>query len=146
MNTSMKVEEVLESALYVEDLTAAEEFYTSVLGLTLHSKLEGRHVFLHCGQRMVLLFDAEATSVSAGGVNDAPVHGAAGAGHLAFSVQEKKIDRWKEHLTKHGVEIEKEIRWENSRSIYFRDPSQNSLEIASPKLWGISEETILSGT
>ena len=69
MNQSMRVAEVLESALYVEDLTAAEQFYTKVLGLTFYSKLEGRHVFLRCGQRMVLLFNAEATAVSAGGAN-----------------------------------------------------------------------------
>ena len=80
----------------------------------------------------------------AGGANDAPVHGAKGAGHLAFAAREDEIDRWKDHLAKHGVEIEREIHWERSRSIYFRDPSQNSLEIASPLLWGIPEETISS--
>jgi len=48
----------------------------------------------------------------------------------------------KEHLAAHGVEIEKEIDWGNSRTIYFRDPSHNSVEIASPMLWGISEETL----
>ena len=144
MNQSMRVAEVLEAALYVVDLTAAEQFYTKVLGLTFYSKLEGRHVFLRCGECMVLLFNAEATAVSAGGANDAPVHGAKGAGHLAFAAREDEIDRWKDHLAKHGVEIEREIHWERSRAIYFRDPSQNSLEIASPLLWGIPEETISS--
>ena len=144
MNQSMRVEEVLEAALYVTDLTAAEQFYTKVLGLTLYSKLEGRHVFFRCGQRMVLLFNAEATSVSAGGSSEIPVHGAKGAGHLAFAARDDEIDRWKDHLAKHGVRIEKEVNWGNSRSIYFRDPSYNSLEIASPLLWGIPEETISS--
>lgn len=76
MTPSMKVSELLESALYVTDLSAAERFYTEVLGLSLYSKLEGRHVFLQCGQRMVLLFNAEATAISAGGANEAPAHGA----------------------------------------------------------------------
>ena len=67
MNGRMSVSEVLESALYVSDLPAAEKFYTEILGLTFFSKLEGRHVFLRCGDRMVLLFDAEVTAVSAGG-------------------------------------------------------------------------------
>ena len=49
-------------------------------------KVEGRHLFLRCGHRMVLLFNAEATAVSAGGPKDSPVHGAHGAGHLAFAV------------------------------------------------------------
>ena len=142
MNASMRVAEVLESALYVLDLSAAERFYTEVLGLTLHSKLEGRHVFLRCGQRMVLLFNAEATAVTAGGEKDAPVHGAKGGGHMAFAVWDHEIDRWKEHLDKHGVEIEKEIPLGKGRAVYFRDPSQNSLEIASPQIWGIPEETL----
>ena len=142
MNASMRVAEVLESALYVLDLAAAERFYTKVLGLTLHSKLEGRHVFLRCGQRMVLLFNAEATAVTAGGEKDAPVHGAKGEGHMAFAVLDLEIDRWKEHLAKHGVEIEKEIPLGKGRAVYFRDPSQNSLEIASPQIWGIPEETL----
>ena len=111
MNASMRVAEVLESALYVLDLSAAERFYTEVLGLTLHSKMEGRHVFLRCGQQMVLLFNAEATAVTAGGEKDAPVHGAKGEGHMAFAVLDHEIERWKEHLAKHGVEIEKEIAW-----------------------------------
>lgn len=145
MKPSMRVSDVLESALYVDDLEASQRFYTELLGLPLYSKMEGRHVFLRCGNRMVLLFNAEATSVSAGGPADAPVHGARGAGHLAFAVPEHEIDRWKEHLSKHGVEIEKETHFGLSRSIYFRDPSGNSLEITSPLLWEIPEDTLLSG-
>ncbi len=135
----MSVSEVLESALYVLDLQAAEKFYSEVLGLTFYSKMEGRHVFFRCGNRMVLLFNAEATAVSAGGPKDAPTHGAKGEGHLAFAAKDSEIDQWKRHLARNGVEIEKEIRSRNGRAIYFRDPSQNSLEIASPRIWGIPE-------
>ena len=146
MSGQMSVSEVLESALYVLDLQAAEEFYTDVLGLTFYSKLEGRHVFLSCGNRMVLLFNAEATAVTAGGPKDAPTHGAKGEGHLAFAAMDRDIDLWKQHLVENGVEIEKEIQLRGGRSIYFRDPSQNCLEIASPRIWGIPEETLSSRT
>lgn len=139
MTGRMSVSEVLESVLYVLDLPAAEEFYTEILGLTLFSKQDGRHVFLRCGDRMVLLFNAEATVVSAHGPKDAPTHGAKGEGHLAFAVRDREIDRWKQHLVQKGVEIEKEIHSNRGRSIYFRDPSQNSLEIASPRIWGLPE-------
>jgi len=145
MRPSMRVSEVLESALYVDDLEASQRFYTELLGLFFFSKVEGRHIFLRCGNRMVLLFKAKATEVSAGGSMDAPVHGAHGAGHLAFAVRAKEIDLWKSYLTENGVEIEREIQFGKSRSIYFRDPSGNSLEIASPLLWGIPEDTLPSG-
>ena len=145
MKPSMRVSEVLESVLYVDDLEASQSFYTELLGLIFFSKVEGRHVFLRCGNRMVLLFNAKATAVSAGGAMDAPVHGAHGAGHLAFAVRANEIDLWKSYLTENGVEIEREIQFGSSRSIYFRDPSGNSLEITSPLLWGIPEDTLLSG-
>ena len=137
---TLKVTEILEVALYVTDLAAAEHFYTTVLGLSLYSKFEDRHVFLRCGHRMVLLFNAEVTINSGDGPLDAPEHGMKGAGHIAFAVQDREVDQWKEHLTAHGVSIEKEICWENGKSIYFRDPSGNSVEITSPAIWGIKEE------
>ncbi|MCY4118344.1 MAG: VOC family protein [Caldilineaceae bacterium] len=146
MNPSMRVADVLEFALYVDDLEASQSFYTELLGLPFYSKAEGRHVFLRCGNRMILLFNAEATAVSTGGSTDAPVHGAHGAGHLAFAVRENEIDLWKDHLAENGVEIEREIQFGKSRSIYFRDPSGNSLEIASPRLWGIAEDTLLQSS
>ena len=136
----MKVPEVLESALYVSDLCAAESFYTKALGLTLYAKAEGRHVFLRCGDRMVLLFNAAETSHAGSGPTDAPGHGAQGAGHIAFAAKERDLNDWVKHLEDCGVPIEKEISWKGSRSIYFRDPSGNSVEITSPQTWGMAEE------
>ena len=54
---------ILESALYVDDLEAAEEFYGGVLGLELITRAEGRHVFFRCGAGVLLLFNADATEV-----------------------------------------------------------------------------------
>ena len=140
MTSTLKVSEVLEIALYVTDLTAAEYFYTKILGLSLYSKVVGRHVFLRCGARMVLLFNAKTTIDSESGPLGVPKHGMRGEGHIAFAVRDHEIDQWKEHLTAHGINIEKEICWENGRSIYFRDPSGNSIEITSPAIWGIEED------
>ena len=144
MTPNLKVSEILEAALYVADLAAAEHFYTKVLGLFLDSKMAERHVFLRCGDRMVLLFNAEATVDSGDGPLDAPAHGMKGEGHIAFAAQDHEIDQWKEYLTAQGVNIEKEIHWEQGRSIYFRDPSGNSVEITSPAIWGIKEDMFFS--
>ena len=144
MTPTLKVSEILEVALYVTDLAAAEEFYTKILGLSLYSRFADRHVFLRCGDRMVLLFNAEETAHSGDGPLDAPEHGMKGAGHIAFAVRDCEIDQWKEHLTTQGVSIEKEICWEKGRSLYFRDPSGNSVEITSPVIWGIKENMFFS--
>lgn len=139
-----KIRHVLESCLCVTDLQASEAFYTHVLGLSLHARQEGRHVFLRCGQRMVLLFDAEASSQTGthGGL-DVPPHGTTGAGHLCFAMREDDLPAWKEHLERHGVAIEKDLAWPGGgRSLYFRDPSGNSLELATPRIWDIEERTL----
>lgn len=140
MNPTLKVSEILEVALYVTDLAAAENFYTRVLGLSLYAKVKERHVFLRCGTRMVLLFNAKTTIESESGPLGVPQHGMTGEGHIAFAARDCEIDQWKEHLTAQGINIEKEICWEKGRSIYFRDPSENSIEITSPAIWGTEED------
>ena len=131
---------ILESALYVVDLAAAESFYADVLGLTKIAKVEGRHVFFSCGSGVLLLFDASATRQKPplGSRLPVPPHGAAGEGHLCFSASADEISRWKSHLVEKGVTVEADFEWPaGGRSIYFRDPSGNSLEFAEPRIWGL---------
>ncbi len=129
----MQVERVLETCLYVNDLSAAEDFYGRVLGLEIRSRVAARHVFFRCGEGMLLLFNPEATARPSGEV---PVHGARGPGHVAFAMAEADVAAWREHLAQQGVAIEAEIAWPGGgRSIYFRDPSGNSLELATPQTW-----------
>lgn len=136
----MKVEDVLETCLYVDDLARAEQFYREVLGLEVESREEGRHVFFHCGNRMLLLFNPLASRESA---DHFPPHGAFGPGHVAFGVHEADLGGYAELLQQRGVTIEKTIDWPGGgRSIYFRDPAGNSLELATPRIWGIDERTL----
>ncbi len=136
----MKAQHILETSLYVDDLDRAERFYLEVLGLTLVSKQEGRHVFFRCSQRMLLLFNPLGSRESS---DQFPPHGAFGPGHLAFGVSEQSLDRWSAWLAECGVAIERVIDWpQGGRSLYFRDPAGNSLELATPRIWGIGEETL----
>ena len=128
---------VVESCLYVNDLTQAEQFYGEVLGLQVVTRLEGRHLFLRCGGQMVLLFIAAKSKLPG---DDLPPHGAQGAGHLAFSVRLNELDSWKSRLTQSGVPIELDYQWpQGGRSLYFRDPAGNSLELTTPAIWGLPE-------
>jgi catechol 2,3-dioxygenase-like lactoylglutathione lyase family enzyme len=126
---------VLETALYAEDLREAEVFYSTILELELDSKAEGRHVFFKCGQAMLLVFNPAATAVEGGFV---PPHGAIGPGHVAFSVRADDLERWIAQLEERGVAIEAQVSWPGGgRSIYFRDPAGNSLELTTPQIWGL---------
>ncbi|MBC8350762.1 MAG: VOC family protein [Planctomycetes bacterium] len=125
--------EVLETCLYVDDLLAAERFYTDVLGLELVSRQAGRHAFFCCGSTMVLLFAPAASSEAS---SEVPTHGARGPGHVAFSISHDAIDEWIHRLDQHGIAIEQRVNWpKRGRSIYFRDPAGNSLELATRDIW-----------
>lgn len=126
---------ILETAIYVTDLIKAEKFYTEVLGLKVNSKKEGRHIFFNCGRGMLLVFNPEETIKSSGKV---PAHGSKGQGHVAFAIDSTDFDKWKSHLKEHNVEMESEVDWDQGGpSIYFRDPSGNSIELTTPSIWGI---------
>ena len=140
----MTIKGVLETSLYVNDLEAAEAFYREVLGLEAFAKVPGRHVFFRCGPAVLLVFNPGSTANEVTTVGDVsiPLHGALGPGHVAFSVSEADLAGWIDRLTRHGVEVEAEVTWPSGgRSVYFRDPTGNSLELASPKIWGMEETT-----
>jgi len=130
---SVQIKAVVETAIYVDDLDAAEDFYHRILGLRLIGKEPGRHVFFQAGESGVLLaFVAEATLKG----DMLPSHGARGAGHFALGVEAAALDAWRRHLRGHGVLIEKEVEWpKGGKSIYFRDPAGNLVELVTPGIW-----------
>jgi len=128
----MKVGNILETALYAVDLEAAETFYTRVLGLEVYSRLAGRHVFFRSGMGMFLVFNPNQTE------KEADPHGCRGQGHVAWAISQQKLDPWKQWLEGHGVAVN-DFHWpKGGRSLYFRDPAGNSLELTTPSLWNIS--------
>ncbi|MBI5914143.1 MAG: VOC family protein [Bacteroidetes bacterium] len=139
----MKISAILETILYAEDLDAAERFYSGILGLDVYARQPGRHVFFRCGQSMFLVFNPAVTSVQQLQVNGSPVppHGARGNGHVAFRMDDNYLPSWRERLESNGVEIESVVDWPGGgKSLYFRDPAGNSVELASPKLWGLAND------
>ena len=131
----MKIKAVVETAIYVDDLQVTEAFYQDVLGLSVVGKEPGRHVFFQVGEGSVLLaFRAETTLKG----EQLPAHGATGPGHCALGIEAEFFDAWRQLLQSHGVAVEKEVAWPTGgKSIYFRDPAGNSLELVSPGVWGL---------
>lgn len=126
----------LESALYAEDLAAAEAFYGDLLGLPVIARKPGRHVFFAVGASVLLVFDPRATALPSGGGPPVPAHGATGPGHYCFAVAGDALDAVRALLEQARLAIEADFIWPNgARSIYVRDPAGNSIEFADPALW-----------
>ena len=130
---------VLESALYADDLTAATRFWQDVMGLTPFASAPDRHVFFRVADgpvpQILLIFRAEAT-ILPGPKSQIPPHGTTGPGHFCLAVAKEALDTWVTHLLAKGVAIEADLTWPSgARSVYFRDPAGNSIELANPAIW-----------
>lgn len=128
---------VLETSLYVKDPASVCRFYEDVLGLEPMMQDERLTAFAVGPGSVLLLFRQGTTSQPAptpGGV--IPAHDGSGWLHFAFAVAAEAFDAWRGHLQRHDVAIESEVSWpRGGRSIYFRDPEQNLVELATPGLW-----------
>ena len=87
-----------------------------------------------CGGGVLLIFDPRKSGVAA---REVPSHGSSGVGHIAFAAKPEELNTLRKQLREAGIPIELEMDWEEGgRSIYFRDPAGNVVELAPPTLWG----------
>lgn len=131
-----KLDHVLETALYFDDLDAAHRFYEQVLELKPIFN-DARLNAYAIGNTVLLLFrrGASLQPVELPGGVIAP-HDGAGPVHIAFAVAKDELAPWERRLAEHGIAIESRMRWpKGSISIYFRDPGNHLLELATPGLW-----------
>ncbi|WP_136658467.1 VOC family protein [Nitratireductor sp. XY-223] len=134
---------VLETALYADDLDAAERFYGGLLGLEKVTRMGDRHVFFRCGQGMVLIFNPdESVKPPHNPAMPVPVHGTRGEGHICFGATADELRSIEKALLDADIAIEADFEWPGGgRSIYIRDPAGNSIEFAEPRIWGFGTET-----
>lgn len=134
-----KLDAILETALYVDDLDRARAFYEQVLGLGL-LRTDGRMCAFAVGGRSVLLLfrrggSAQETVLPGGTI---PPHDGAGPLHMAFAVSDTDLAAWEDRLRERGIPVEGRTLWpRGGRSVYFRDPDGHLLEFATPGLWDI---------
>jgi len=128
----MQPSKIFETVLYAEDLAAAERFYHEALGLEVIRRGDLMVVF-RCGGGVLLVFDPRKSSAPG---REVPSHGTSGAGHVAFAAKPEDLPAWRQQLRQAGVPIEREAGDEAGRSLYFRDPAGNVVELAPPTCWG----------
>ena len=132
-----KLDRVLETALYVDDLERAARFYEQVLELPVLTSDARFRAYDVGGNNVLLLFQRGATLETVhlpGGT--IPPHDGHGPLHVAFAIAAEALPIWEDRLESRNIEIEGRTEWpRGGRSIYFRDPDGHLLELATPGLW-----------
>ena len=128
-----KIEGILESSLYVDDVARSARFYATVLGFRIISQFEERGCAMEAGPRQVLLLFKKGASR---GIQSP--HDGGGELHLAFAAAAAELARWEAWLAENGIAVEEKRRWDRGGvSIYFRDPDRHLIELATPGTWSI---------
>jgi catechol 2,3-dioxygenase-like lactoylglutathione lyase family enzyme len=134
-----RLQGVLETALYSDDLGRAHAFYWDVLGLRAMTADERFLAFDVGGRSVLLLFKRGATLETVdlpGGT--IPPHDGHGPLHMAFSITADELPVWEKRLAEHRVEIIARTAWpRGGHSIYFHDPDGHVLELVTPGVWTI---------
>ena len=128
-----RTEGILESSLYVEDVSRSARFYERIFGFRVISDFTPRGCAMGAGPRQVLLLFTKSGSRTGG----TPHHGE-GELHLAFAIGAEELAGWEDWLAANAISIEEKRSWElGGTSIYFRDPDRHLVEIATPGVWPI---------
>jgi catechol 2,3-dioxygenase-like lactoylglutathione lyase family enzyme len=128
---------ILESALYVEDLDRSVEFYERVFGFEPMIRDRRLCAMNVAGSQVFLLFKKGASKdsfqISGGAI---PGHDGEGKLHVAFSIDRSQLDGWRLWLKEQDVEVESTVDWaRGGTSLYFRDPDDHVIELATPGTW-----------
>ena len=132
------VRRILETALDCDDLPVTAGFYRRLLALTPVLDSERLVVFDAGEGTLRLLFQRGSADdlPTPGGV--IPGHTAGGPGHFAFAVDASDLAAWESRLRDLGIAIESRVTWDRGgTSVYFRDPDNRSVELATPGVWPV---------
>jgi catechol 2,3-dioxygenase-like lactoylglutathione lyase family enzyme len=122
---------ILETALYVEDLERAVRFYQALFGFEVVASSErlvalgvpGPQIFLLCKKKAALHLQERA-------------HDGEGQLHVAFAIRAEDLNDWEIRLKEQNITIVEKKQWElGGWSLYFRDPDQHLIELATPGVW-----------
>jgi catechol 2,3-dioxygenase-like lactoylglutathione lyase family enzyme len=134
-----KISGILETSLYVRDLRTSEQFYRKLFGFELLVQDDRLCALAVAPGHVLLLFKKGASARP--GITDGgtiPPHDGSGEIHMAFAVEAGDLPAWEGLLSSEKIPIESRVNWpEGGKSIYFRDPDNHSIELASRGTWTV---------
>ena len=128
-----KTDGILESSLYVADVSRSAQFYEKIFGFRVISDFGGRGCAMQAGRQQVLLLFKKR-----GSLEGPTPHDGDGELHLVFAIPATELARWEAWLAENGIALEEKHEWEmGGYSLYFRDPDRHLLEVVTPGVWSI---------
>lgn len=132
-----KVRQILEIAIYVEDVARASDFYDRVFSFPALMRNDRVVAYDAGAGTVLLLFRRGATLhdlVLPGGT--IPHHDGSGPAHFCFAVDAEQLDAWEIYLASQNVAVEARMHWDlGGASLYFRDPDSHLIELGTPGIW-----------
>ena len=128
-----RIDGILESSLYVDDVANSTRFYERVFGFAIISHFGERGCAMQAGNRQVLLLFKKG-----GSRNPSTPHDGDGELHIAFAISATELPIWEGWLEENGIAVEEKRTWDlGGQSLYFRDPDRHLIELATPGVWSI---------
>jgi catechol 2,3-dioxygenase-like lactoylglutathione lyase family enzyme len=136
-NQARQVTGILETCLYASDLDRAIAFYQCLFSFEVMARDDRFCAFNVAGHDVLLIFKHGASTKPmpvAGRL--IPPHDGQGHLHIAFSITAADLPGWESRLASQGVAVESTVNWpQGGMSLYFRDPDQHLIELATPGIW-----------
>jgi catechol 2,3-dioxygenase-like lactoylglutathione lyase family enzyme len=128
---------IAETALYVDNLERAVNFYTELFTCPSLRRDERFCALRIADEQVLLLFprggSVRPTVLDFGVV---PAHDGVGPLHVCFGIGAADVVQWEARLQKLGIQIESRVNWpRGAKSLYFRDPDGHMVELATPGIW-----------
>ncbi len=128
-----RIDGILETVLYVDDLDRSARFYQSLFNFEIVDTSERLCALAVASRQLLLLFKKGKSATRSPGAHDGD-----GRLHLAFGIPVAELAAWETRLLQHEIVIEEKRQWERGgASLYFRDPDLHLIELATPGVWSV---------
>ena len=124
----LNIQKLDHFAIYVTDLSQAENFYSKFLGMEVYNRIGEEQVLMKCGDTLLALFaKSDLITPVEPGAPEKPF----GRVHFAVNVSIEDWEKARLEFEDVGITMSNTIDWGNHNCFYITDPDGNLIELMS---------------